>query len=167
MVHSLRDWSHRYRILAVLALGLVACGPGATAPPPPEISVGPETLQLSLVVSSTELRPADQLMAKLYAANPASFPAVTRVDCLHYGLGLVLWLPTGAAQDVFTGIPPCKVPNLPPTLRIAPGAIDSTGYGWNSFARGYPPGQYLLQVVYRTVAGMASGPAVALRFVAP
>jgi|CXWL01.1.fsa_nt_gi hypothetical protein len=161
------DFTLRPRIVAVLAFALAACGAGVTAPPPPEITVGPEALQLSLAVSSTELRPADQLLATIYAANPSSFPSVARVDCLHYGLGLVLRLPTGAIQDVFTGIPPCKVPNLPPTLRIAPGAIDSIGVGWSNFAMGYPLGQYQLQVVYRTVTGTTSGPVVSLRFLAP
>ena len=132
-----------------------------------EKAATPEVLQLHVTASRTELRPSDDLVVRLYATNPTSRPAVARVDCRHYGLGLILRSPTGSTEDVFTGIPPCKVPNLPPTLRIAPGATDSAGYGWGSFALGRAPGDYDLQVVYRTLGGVFTGQTIALRFLAP
>ena len=124
-------------------------------------------LQLHLTASRAELRPSDDLVVRLYATNPTSRPAVARVDCRHYGLGLILRSPTGSIEDVFTGIPPCKVPTLPPTLRIAPGATDSAGYGWGSFALGRAAGDYELQVVYRTLDGVFTGQTIALRFLGP
>lgn len=129
-----------------------------------EETVTPEVLRLHLTASRAEVRPADDLVVRLYASNPTFRPAVARVDCRHFGLGLILRLPSGTSEDVLTGIPPCKVPNLPPTLRIGPGATDSVWYGWVPFALGKAPGDYELQVVYRTLDGVFTGQAIALRF---
>ena len=138
------------KFVAGLGLGcLIGCEGTEPASPPVKAVATPEVLQLHVTASRTELRPSDDLVVRLYATNPTSRPAVARVE------------------DVFTGIPPCKVPTLPPTLRIAPGATDSAGYGWAPFALGRAPGNYELQVVYRTLDGVFTGQTIALRFLAP
>ena len=92
---------------ATIATSVAACG--TVAPSAPEATVGPEALQLGLTASTTELGPLDQLSVRMYATNPSLYP-VARVDCFHYGLGLVLRSSSGAVEDVFPFIPPCKVP---------------------------------------------------------
>ena len=150
------------RILSFV--GCAACG----TPAQPEQTIGPEVLRLTLSTSATVLHRGDQFRVRMYAANPAALPAVARVDCLHYGLGLVLRAPPGGSQDIFTGIPPCKVPSLPPTLRIPPGVTDSTNVGWSRFWPGIadvdPPGDYALQVVYRTLDGVIEGQTIVIHF---
>lgn len=153
------------KLLYLLAFsGFIACDGSRPASPPPEQTVGPEVLQLRLRVSQTVLQASDLLTIRMYATNPTALAAVARVDCLHYGLGVVMRSPSGALEDVFTGIPPCKVPDLPPTLRIAPGRTDSSFYGQTSFSRGKPPGEYHLQVVFRTLDGVFAGETVVLQF---
>lgn len=156
-----------HRRLTLLAAGLASCGSGTPLPAAPETTVGAEVLQLSLVVSSTDLRPSDHLVVEVYATNPSPFHAVVRVDCRHFGLGLQLRRPSGLVEDVFTGIPPCKIPTLPPTLRVEAGAVASATYGWGAFTSGYPVGEYELQVVYRHLDGTKTGPIQALRFLSP
>ena len=156
------------RSTVVLGLSfLLGCAGTEPSLPPAEVTASPEILRLGLLPSRTELRPTDDLIVHVYATNPGSVPVVSRVDCRHYGLGLILRSPEGAVEDVFTSIPPCKVPNLPPNLRIAAGATDSAVYGWSPFARGKSPGDYQLQVVYRTLDGVVPGQTVALRFLPP
>ena len=157
------------RILSLV--GAAACATTCSNPTLPEETAGPEVLQLTLSASATDLHRGDELVVRMYAANPGALPSVARVDCIHWGLGLVLHSPSGASQDLLTHIPPCKIPNLPPTLRIAAGVTDSAFAGWVPFwpqAAGFDsPGDYGLQVVYRTLDGVIQGQTITIRFLAP
>ncbi len=125
-----------------------------------EPTAGPEALELRVNLNRMVFAPEDTLIAEVRARNPGVLPVVAGVTCINYGPGLELQGPSASPERVFTGIPPCKVPNLPPTVRIEPGASWGIGFGTTAFFRGREPGVYRIMVVFRTVQRTYSGQVV-------